>query len=331
MELARTRCAICGSLEDYKVLYKKNFTEPDLSPTVFSARRPPDRLHYQMVRCNKDNLIRSNPVSDSDLTYELYAKSKFIYGDETENLSISYLGVLKPLLCRLPKSTRILEIGCGNGFLLKKLGAMGYKNVFGIEPCIDAVQKADREISGRIITGILRPGLFEKDSFDLICLFQTLEHIQDPGKFLDICCNILSPQGFILAVSHDVESLPAKILREASPIIDIGHAYLYSKKTIQAVFEKHNFKPACIRSSTNTVSLRYLLWLMPIPAFLKTALLNSKFIIFNSVLKKKIRINLGNLCIIATKAENSGAPRLNSHGTSVFPSGAEPSEAVPSC
>lgn len=303
MELIQTRCALCGSFGDYKVLYKKNFTEADLNTDAFSARRMPDRLHYQMVRCNKDNLIRSNPVSGSNLIYELYAKSKFIYSEETENLSISYIGALERLLCRLPKSARILEIGCGNGFLLKRLYNLGYKNVSGTEPSLDAVKKADREISGRIIRDILRPGLFEKDSFDLICFFQTFEHIQEPGKFLDICHNILTPQGFILAFSHDVESLSAKIFGERSPIIDIGHAYLYDKETIQMVFEKHNFKPLFVYSPKNTVSLKYLIWLMPIPVLLKAGLLNKKRVIFNSVLKRKIRIKLGNLCIIATKGK----------------------------
>ena len=116
MNLTNTRCVICGSLNDYKVIYKANLNLSELNIDVFSARRMPDRVHLQIVKCNKDNLVRSNPALEESLLYAFYKKSRFTYEEETGNLTTTYLNALKPILEDLPKDAKILEIGCGMVF-----------------------------------------------------------------------------------------------------------------------------------------------------------------------------------------------------------------------
>ena len=303
MKLIPTKCAICDSFRDYTVIYDKNFDEGDLNTDTFSPRRLPDRIHYQIVKCDKDGLIRSNFVLEEPSIHKLYRKSKFTYEDEAGNLADSYLAALQPILRELPKDARILEIGCGNGFLLKALYDRGYQNVFGMEPSADAVAKSDRTIRNRIVADPLKSGVFQSSTFHLICFFQLFDHISDPDKFLKICYDILLPGGFILAFNHDIEGLQAKILRERSPIIDIEHTYLYSKRTMQKVFEKHSFCTVRIYSPANIVSLKYLTWLSPVPKWIKTKLVGLKRGVLSSLLRWRMRIKLGNLCLIAKKAQ----------------------------
>ncbi|OGW75838.1 MAG: hypothetical protein A2Z72_04210 [Omnitrophica bacterium RBG_13_46_9] len=304
MELYATRCAICDSEECYTVLYRKNFKESDLSIDLFSARRLPDRIHYQIVRCNKDGLIRSNPIIDQESIYDLYGKSRFTYEQEIENLTISYLDALKGVLPKLSVDAKILEVGCGNGFILKALYKKGYKNVFGVEPSSEAVTKADKEIREKITIDVLRPGIFTPNTFDFIFFFQTLDHIGDPGSFLRICHNLLPSRGYILAFNHDIESLPLRMLGSRSPIIDIEHVYYFSKKTITKIFEKHGFSLIKVYSPADVISLRHIIWLSPVFKRLKIRLLSLEKGIFHRILNKKIRIRVGNLCMIATKTAN---------------------------
>ncbi|MFA5143681.1 MAG: class I SAM-dependent methyltransferase [Candidatus Omnitrophota bacterium] len=301
MKLIDNRCPICGSCEDYTVIYKRNFEIADLNKDIFSARRIPDRVHYQIVRCNKDKLVRSTPVLDGQFVYSLYRESKFTYAEETGNLAATYIGILRPILDKLPKDAKVLEIGCGNGFVLAALCAMGFNDVSGIEPSVDAAAKADEKIRKNILTDILKPDTFKANTFDLIFFFQTFDHLQDPNAFLKICYNITVPGGSIVTVNHDIDSLQAKILKEKSPIIDIAHPFFYGADTIGEIFKKNSFNPVRVYSPLSTVSIRHLVLLAPIPKLLKKRLLDSKPAFLRALLNKSMRTRLGNICLIATK------------------------------
>lgn len=293
--MVKTSCAICGSFDNYEVLYKSNFTNKDLNVDVFSARRLSDGSHYQIVKCKKDGLVRSSPILEPEIISKLYQDSKFTYENEVANLEKSYLDVLKPLLNKISKKDNILEIGCGNGFVLNKLYDLGFTNVFGVEPSVEAQQKANPKIRQNILVSILKPGIFKNTKFKLLFFFQTLDHIPNPDEFIKNCYQFLEKGGYILAFNHNVESISAKILGEKSVIIDIEHTFLYSPDTIKKLFEKNNFTPMEIFSPFNIVSLKYLIQLLPMPALLKKIL--QKFIPKNI----NLRLQLGNLCIIARK------------------------------
>lgn len=299
--MQNTNCPLCGAIEDYTVLYKSNFKEADFNPEIFSARRLPDTIHYQIVKCNNDGLVRSTPVYDQEQSDILYKRSKFTYAEQVENLTASYLRVLAEVLPRLSPRDKILEIGCGNGFVLSALAKKGYQQIYGLEPSLDAAAKADPMIKDKITTEVLKEGVYPPASFAFIYFMQTLDHIPDPLQFLSICYGLLSPGGMILALNHDVESFSARMLKEKSPIIDLEHMYLYSQDTISRLFSKSGFTPLKIFSPASVISWRYLCWLLPLPKALKVRILQAKGRIVNYLLQKKIKIRLGNLCIIARK------------------------------
>lgn len=290
-----TKCAICGSFGNFHVIYEKNFSEKDFNKDIFSARRIPDGSHYQMVKCQKDGLVRSNPILEPQIIARLYKDSRFTYEEEVENLKKTYFEVLNPVLQKISKKDAVLEIGCGNGFILKKLYEMGYKNCFGVEPSKEAVEKADKERSKNIIVDVLRPGIFKSKKFKFIFFFQTLDHVPNPDIFLKECYRLLEEGGYVLAFNHNVESISAKILGKKSAIIDIEHIFLFSPETIRKLFKKNNLRPLKVFSPFNTISLRHLIWLLPIPLYLK------KILQIISPRNLNFRLQLGNLCIIAKK------------------------------
>lgn len=301
MKFQKTICAICNSNGDYTILYKQSFKHENLNPQIFSARRLPDRIHFQIVKCKNDGLIRSNPVIKELNFPDLYKKSKFTYDDEIENLTKSYMKNLHPILKNLSKNAKILEVGCGNGFILEKLYKIGYENVYGIEPSIDAVRKAEKTTRGNISVNILKKGIYKPGVFDFIFFFQTFDHIPEPNNFLEICNNYLKNGGYLLAFNHNVNSLSSLLLKEKSPIIDIEHPYLYNFATMKQVFEKNGFITERVYSPSNLVSIRHLLKLLPLPFELKQLVISSKKPFIKKILAKSINIKLGNLCLIARK------------------------------
>lgn len=300
LDLVSTRCAICESTGNADTLYPANFDATALNPDIFSARRLPDLLHYQMVRCRRCGLVRSDPVADPRLLAGLYRESRFTYGADTPNLAKTYGAYLKRAKRYGLVKDHLLEIGCGNGFFLKEALQQGFTQVSGVEPGQDAVHLADPTIRPHIRCELMRPGLFPPDTFSAICLFQTLDHLPDPNEMLAECHRLLKPGGIMLCINHNIDARSAHLLKEKSPIIDIEHTYLYTPQTMRQLFEKHSFHVCEVKPALNLIRLHSLLRLLPLQKNVKHKILSH---LQNSTFGKlSLWLPLGNLYLIAQKA-----------------------------
>lgn len=298
--LVSTRCAICD-IQDYaEELYPANFRVADFSPEIFSARRSPDRVHYRVVRCLRCGLVRSDPVAETAVISHLYARSGFQYEDELRNLTATYGRYLAELEGIGGRQEALLEIGCGNGFFLEEARRRGYTLVRGVEPSTDAVAKAAPDVRHAIVADVMRPGLFEEETFDVICLFQVLDHFPDPGSVLEESRRILRPGGLVLCLNHDIGAFSARLLGARSPVIDIEHTYLFSRATITQLLEKQGYRVLACGVARNTYSLRYLAHLLPLPTRVKDRIMRGLGGWFGA---RRLTISLGNLYAVAERAE----------------------------
>lgn len=306
--LVPTRCAVCGTSENARELFAANFSPRDFNADVFSARRLPDKIHYRIVQCRTCGLVRSDPMLEPGALEKLYQASRQTYDAEVANLAETYGRYLARLGRYQPRKGRLLEIGCGSGFVLERAVHMGYADAVGVEPSQEAVAKAPPEIRARLVCDIFRPGLFAAQSFDVICMFQVFDHIPDPDQVLAECCRLLKPGGLILLLNHDAASPSARLLGESSPIFDIEHTYLYSRKTLTRLLAGFPLEVKESGSATNTYSLRYLAHLFPLPKSFKQALLGR--LASRRLGEWKLSVPLGNLYFIARKK----AETLNRQG-----------------
>lgn len=300
IKLSPTRCAICNTEENSAVLYPQKFDLAAFNPEIFSARRMPDRIHYRMVVCNTCGLVRSDPVADSESLAQLYAQSSFNYNDEVSCITSTYGRYLRKLESLGIKKGSLMEIGCGNGFFLEEALRQGYQSVAGVEPSTEAIAKASPQVRPTIVCDMVKPGLFEPNQFDVICMFQVLDHISDPASLIQECYKILKPGGVILCLNHNVKALSAKFLKEKSPIIDIEHTYLYSLTTLGNLCEKHGLKVIKKGSVLNLYSLSYIFQLFPFSRKIKQKVISGlkKTPLINRI---RVLVPLGNLYLVAQK------------------------------
>ena len=296
--LRSTACAICETLGNSDEVYPPTFDDASFNDRVFSARRLPDRVHYRMVRCRKCGLVRSDPAADQSSLAELYGRSTFDYAAEVPNLRRTY-GRYLARARRYCSGRSLLEIGCGNGFMLEEALALGYQEVRGVEPSGDAIASAAPSVRDLIVRDIMRPGLFEDGEFDTACMFQVFDHLPEPGALLDQIRSALSLGGVLLCFNHNVESVSARILGERSPIVDIEHCYLYSPATMKFILEKHGFDVVEMGAATNTLSVRHFLHLLPAPRRIKRTL--SAAANRTRADRLHLRLPLGNLYAIGVK------------------------------
>jgi SAM-dependent methyltransferase len=295
-----TRCAICGTADGSDELYPAQLNPEAFTPSVFSARRLPDRTHYRMVRCRTCGLVRSDPVLDAEALAGLYQESSFDYGDELEGIRATYGAALDRLAAVAPGRTGLLDVGCGSGFVLELARDRGWQAIRGVEPSTEAIAEADPAVRPAIVQDVLREGLFEAESFDAVTLFQVLDHIPEPVAFLRECVRILRPGGAILALNHNVTAWSARILGERSPIIDVEHTYLYSPETMRRIFRQVGFEVVTVGPVRNTYSTSYLLHLTPLPRRLKQSLIPR--LRRTRLGRSQLTVPLGNLCLIARRA-----------------------------
>ncbi len=98
------------------------------------------------------------------------------------------------------RGKRILEIGCGTGYLLKRLKNKGAKCI-GIEPGAHGI-KGSIKYKVEIIHDYY-PSNKVNGYFDIILLYGVLEHIEDPVQFLGSILNNLTKEGYMILSAPD--------------------------------------------------------------------------------------------------------------------------------
>jgi len=292
-----TSCAICGTFGNYKVVYPSTVDESTFTVEVFSARRLPDQRYYQWVKCNSCGLLRSDPVLDVDLA-ELYEKSTFDYSAELHGLKNSYRRIVESV-CKNAKGKSLVEIGGGNGFFLEEALELGFTGVTEIEPSQHAYLSASEKIRQHFIRSKLTSGIMKENSQDMVVAFHVLDHLPSPSDSLSIIWNFLKPGGGICLAVHNADSLSAKLLKSKSPIFDVEHTFLFTKKTLKALLEMCGFVNVQVNHYKNSYSIAYLIHLLPISRRIKIKL--QKYNVLNILKKSRITVPLGNMWAYAEK------------------------------
>lgn len=297
MEL-KTICPICQSFGNSNQIYSSNLDSETFNAKVFSARRLPDRQHYQWVRCLTCGLLRSDPVLEVDLT-QLYKESSFDYSTEVNGLKKTYLELLKKAMGNNFPPNSIFEVGGGNGFFLEAAKDSGIKKIAGIEPSHAAISASREDIKPFLISSMMSRSVLPDNSFQAGVMFHTLDHLQDPLQTLKDCLGALESGGTFVVAVHNERSWSARLLGERSPIIDVEHTYLFSLDTGIKIFEKAGFKNVRSGSYSNHYSLAYILHLLPISRKFRKFVLRSWVGLLLS--RIKIVVPLGNMWIAGVK------------------------------
>ncbi|MGE6124166.1 class I SAM-dependent methyltransferase [Aeromonas rivipollensis] len=166
-------------------------------PAVLSAYSGdfPVKVSELQVSACKDCLVgfASKKLSSEELT-EIY--DNYLYISPLNNIGASkYDGMINTIASHFGKDEKIFEIGCSEGYLLKKLNDIGFSNVTGIEPGPQA--DIAKGLGLNVIKGYFN-ARHVQDKIDGYYLMHVFEHFEDPFSIFKLMSETLNDTGRII-------------------------------------------------------------------------------------------------------------------------------------
>ncbi len=142
---------------------------------------------------------------------------------------------------RLPGGRRALDVGCGDGWMLSAMRALGWQ-VVGSEISVSKARSATEANQVAVFVGEL-DALHSSAQFDFIILFQVLEHVSEPFTVLRRCADLLSSGGAIVVAVPNFSSWQARLFGKSWLHLDVPrHQYHFSPKNLRYAMEKAGLK-----------------------------------------------------------------------------------------
>src|SRR5690606_14069994 len=138
-----------------------------------------------------------------------------------------------------PDLGRMLNVGCGAGIFARAAFKEGW-SVCGVDPA--ATPEADQE-DGRSLT--LIQGLLDAvpsgQTFDVITLWDVVEHLERPRDLLSACKDYLAPGGWLVMETGNFLST-GRIVEDANWwCYQHDHRWYFSPKTLESLLRDIGF------------------------------------------------------------------------------------------
>ncbi len=254
-------CPVCGS-PAFSVVqparYPATLDEQQLKQ-IFRASS--DRVLWdQVVRCAACDLVYVNPRPRADLILEGYAEAEDpVFAAQNDARVRGFRKTLEGVVKRLgtsPAGKRVLDVGCAGGAFLVAARELGF-SVTGIEPARWMAAYGRENYQLDIRDGILEAGVFEPASFDVITLWDVIEHLPRPLETMETVRSLLKPGGLLLVNYPDIGTLAARTLGRRWPFWLSVHLIYYTRKTMREQLLRAGFSTLWFESFWPVLPLGY--------------------------------------------------------------------------
>lgn len=143
----------------------------------------------------------------------------------------------------LREGDNILDVACGNGYLLGELSKKARVNAFGVDISENMIAAArDRYPDCTFAVSPCTPLGFENDSMDAITVSCAFHHFETPQTFADECMRVLKKNGRIF-IAEPYFSPVVRWLANMMvfPLSKTGDVRVYNQKEIHLFFELAGF------------------------------------------------------------------------------------------
>ena len=255
------KCNICKS-DDFIIIFPPKYEDEKQIDLAIKFRSSGDEtLIDQVVKCKKCGLMYINPRLNPKLIVKGYSEgTDETFVSQAKGRTITFEKCLK-LIEKYKKKGKILDIGTAGGTFLHVAKKHGW-DVYGIEPNKWMCKWGKKNYGINIKPGTLFDYKFKTNTFDVITLWDVLEHVPDPKKTLLEINRILKPSGLLIVNYPDAGSWIAKVMGKKWVFWLSVHLFYFTPKTIRKILNLTNFKITKIKPHFQTLGLGYLIFRM---------------------------------------------------------------------
>lgn len=158
-------------------------------------------------------------------------------------------------LGRMGRRGRLLEVGCGLGFLLDALARATDWDVEGVELSAFGARYARERFGLTVHRGTLEALRHPADRFDFVIQKDLLEHVRHPRQHLEETRRVMRPGGRLWLITPngeaDVRPLAAAAAgldADALPVLDQGHLSFFTRTQVLRLAAATGFRCVRLRS-----------------------------------------------------------------------------------
>jgi ubiquinone/menaquinone biosynthesis C-methylase UbiE len=253
-------CNLCGA-DDSVVRYPSTVKRRESGDwRRFRCTHSGYGRHDAIVQCQQCGLIYTDPRPDGNDIVETYqAVEDPLYLEEREGRVLTFEHHLKPLerITGPPNGRPLLDVGCYTGVFVEIAARHGW-DAWGLEPSHWAVEQA-RARGLHVVQGTLDTAELPEAGFDVVTMWDVIEHLTDPRRALQRSHRLLKPGGLLVVHTIDIESPFARLMGARWPWLMEMHIYYFSRRTLRAMLEKCGFQVLSDRPQGRYLRLGYLM------------------------------------------------------------------------
>lgn len=250
-------CPGCGR-DDFEVLFESNMRNFDFREETKTVYMIAGGKHGRHVKCRNCHLVYVNPIEKASRINGAYLERRNGDAPIIRGARLTATQSQVGLIRRYGNGTRLLDIGCGEGFFLFNASRAGYMTK-GIEISQGAAEYARKEFDLDVEARPFEELWFPADYFDVVTLWQVLEHLPYPLVVLKEIHRILKPGGLLVTSTPNIEGTLARIFRRRWWNLRVLHVNQFTCKTLATILENAGFENNSCVSYKESISLLMLL------------------------------------------------------------------------
>lgn len=198
------------------------------------------------TRCPQCNLVYIRTMPSLAQLEAMYSAEFFKgssayanYIDEKESLQRNFQHRIHTLL-QYKRTGSLFEAGCAYGFFLEL--ARQHWQVAGMDIAEEAIDYARNTLGLDVRVGDFESYPLSPESYDIIAMWDTIEHLYDPFSAVKIAANALRPAGIIAFTTGDIGALIARIQGKRWRLVHPTHLYYFSKPAVTQLLEQNGLQ-----------------------------------------------------------------------------------------